>query len=244
MITILGKITQKIKSAIMDLVPIIVVVGFFQVAILKVPFPNFTEVILGLLFVIVGLMLFVEGLEIALFPIGENLAFALAKKGSLFWLLCFAFLIGFASTIAEPSLIAVAKESGKTALANNLLHPDELNTFVLGLRITISLAVGIAVVLGTFRIIKGWPIFYLIIMGYVVIIFTSFFVPKEIIGIAYDAGGVAISTITVPVITALGVGLASVIQGRNPMTDGFGLIAFASILPSIFVLLYGLFFFG
>jgi len=243
MLKILKKISLKFLSAFMDLVPIILVVAFFQLFILKVPFPNFFEIIFGLFFVVIGLMLFVEGLEIGLFPIGENLAFALTKKGSLFWLLSFSFLLGFSTTIAEPALIAVAKEAGKTALQSGILKPSELNTFVLGLKITIALSVGLAIVLGTFRIIKGWPIFYLILIGYFTLILTTFVAPEEIIGIAYDAGGVAISTITVPLITALGVGLASVIQGRNPITDGFGLIAFASILPSIFVLLYGIIFF-
>jgi hypothetical protein len=240
MITILGKIAQKLKSAVMDLVPIIVVVGFFQVAILKVPFPNFTEVILGLLFVIVGLMLFIEGLEIGLFPVGENLAFALTKKGSLFWLLSFSFLLGFSTTIAEPALIAVAKEAAKMAVEGGLITMEEQSDYALGLRLTVALSVGFAILLGIIRILKGWPIYYLIIGGYILVILVTMIAPDEIIGIAYDAGGVTTSTITVPLVTALGVGLASVIQGRNPLTDGFGLIAFASLMPMIFVMIYGL----
>jgi hypothetical protein len=240
MITILGKIAQKLKSAVMDLVPIIVVVGFFQVAILKVPFPNFTEVILGLLFVIVGLMLFIEGLEIGLFPVGENLAFALTKKGSLFWLLSFSFLLGFSTTIAEPALIAVAKEAAKMAVEGGLITMEEQSEYALGLRLTVALSVGFAILLGIIRILKGWPIYYLIIGGYILVILVTMIAPDEIIGIAYDAGGVTTSTITVPLVTALGVGLASVIQGRNPLTDGFGLIAFASLMPMIFVMIYGL----
>jgi hypothetical protein len=240
MITILGKIAQKLKSAVMDLVPIIVVVGFFQVAILKVPFPNFTEVILGLLFVVVGLMLFIEGLEIGLFPVGENLAFALTKKGSLFWLLSFSFLLGFSTTIAEPALIAVAKEAAKMAVEGGLITVEEQSDYALGLRLTVALSVGFAILLGIIRILKGWPIYYLIIGGYILVILVTMIAPDEIIGIAYDAGGVTTSTITVPLVTALGVGLASVIQGRNPLTDGFGLIAFASLMPMIFVMIYGL----
>jgi hypothetical protein len=224
----------------MDLVPIVMVVGFFQVAILKVPFPNFTEVLLGLLFVIVGLMLFIEGLEIGLFPIGENLAFALTKKGSLFWLLSFSFLLGFSTTIAEPALIAVAKEAAKMAVEGGLITLEEQSDYALGLRLTVALSVGFAILLGIIRIIKGWPIYYLIIGGYILVIVVTMIAPDEIIGIAYDAGGVTTSTITVPLVTALGVGLASVIQGRNPLTDGFGLIAFASLMPMIFVMIYGL----
>ncbi|MFN3640485.1 MAG: DUF1538 family protein [Flavobacterium sp.] len=224
----------------MDLVPIILVVAFFQLFILKVPFPNFYEILIGLFFVVIGLMLFVEGLEIGLFPVGENLAFALTKKGSLFWLLSFSFLLGFSTTIAEPALIAVAKEAGKMAVEGHLITLENQDDYVLGLRLTVALSVGFAILLGIIRIIKGWPIYYFIIGGYILVILVTLIAPKEIIGIAYDAGGVTTSTITVPLVTALGVGLATVIQGRSPLTDGFGLIAFASLMPMIFVMIYGI----
>lgn len=240
MLKILKKIFLKFITALMDLVPIILVVAFFQLFILKVPFPNFFEIIFGLLFVVIGLMLFIEGLEIGLFPVGENLAFALTKKGSLFWLLCFSFLLGFSTTIAEPALIAVAKEASKMAVEGNLITPENKDDYAIGLRLTVALSVGSAILLGIIRILKGWPIYYFIVGGYVLVILITLIAPKEIIGIAYDAGGVTTSTITVPLVTALGVGLASVIQGRNPLTDGFGLIAFASLMPMIFVMIYGI----
>lgn len=240
MLIILKKISLKFLTAFMDLVPIILVVAFFQLFILKVPFPNFFEIIFGLFFVLIGLMLFVEGLEIGLFPVGENLAFALTKKGSLFWLLSFSFLLGFSTTIAEPALIAVAKEAGKMAVEGHLITLENQDDYVLGLRLTVALSVGFAILLGIIRIIKGWPIYYFIIGGYILVILVTLIAPKEIIGIAYDAGGVTTSTITVPLVTALGVGLASVIQGRSPLTDGFGLIAFASLMPMIFVMIYGI----
>jgi hypothetical protein len=240
MVIILKKISLKFLTAFMDLVPIILVVVFFQLFILKVPFPNFFEIVFGLFFVVIGLMLFVEGLEIGLFPVGENLAFALTKKGSLFWLLSFSFLLGFSTTIAEPALIAVAKEAGKMAVEGHLISLENQDDYVLGLRLTVALSVGFAILLGIIRIIKGWPIYYFIIGGYILVILVTLIAPKEIIGIAYDAGGVTTSTITVPLVTALGVGLASVIQGRSPLTDGFGLIAFASLMPMIFVMIYGI----
>ena len=142
--------------------------------------------------------------------------------------------------MAEPALIAVAKEAAEVAVQFDLLPASELKSYALGLRISVAVSVGLAILIGVLRIIKGWPIYYLIIGGYVVVMIMTIFAPKEIIGIAYDAGGVTTSTITVPLVTALGVGLATVIQGRSPLTDGFGLIAFASLLPMIFVMGYGM----
>ncbi len=233
-------ILNKLKVSFLDLVPIILVVSFFQLLVLRQPFPDLLGVIIGLLFVVLGLMLFIEGLEIGLFPIGENLSYALVKKGSLFWLLLFAFLLGFSTTIAEPALIAVAKEAGKIAVDAQLIDKNFESSYTLGLRLSVAVAVGLAILLGILRIIKGWPIYYLIAGGYVVVIVMTLFAPEQIIGIAYDAGGVTTSTITVPLVTALGVGLATVIKGRSPLTDGFGLIAFASFFPMIFVLIYGM----
>ena len=229
----------------MDLIPIIVVVVFFQSVVIRQPFPQIGEVIFGFLFVIVGLMLFIEGLEIGLFPIGESMAYALAKKGSLVWLLIFSFALGFSTTIAEPALIAVAKEASVISSSAGLIESDEktMYYYAMGLRLTVAFSVGIAIVIGVLRILKGWPLYYLIIGGYILVMLMTIIAPKEIIGLAYDAGGITTSTITVPLVTALGVGLATVIKGRSPLTDGFGLIAFASLLPMIFVMVYGLFWF-
>jgi hypothetical protein len=190
-------------------------------------------------------MLFIEGLEMGLFPIGEALAYALAKKGSLFWLLMFAFALGFSTTIAEPALLAIAKEAASISSDAGLISqdPDTLNNYALGLRLSVAFSVGIAIVIGVLRILKGWPLYYLILGGYILVMLMTTIAPKEIIGLAYDAGGVTTSTITVPLVTALGVGLANVIKGRSPLLDGFGLIAFASLLPMIFVMVYGLFWF-
>ncbi|RLD25802.1 MAG: DUF1538 domain-containing protein [Bacteroidetes bacterium] len=238
-------ILKKLWAAVTDLIPIIVVVVFFQSVVIRQPFPEIGDVIFGILLVIVGLMLFIEGLEIGLFPIGETMAYALAKKGSLLWLMVFSFALGFATTIAEPALIAVAKEasiiSSDAGLINN--NQEVMDNYAFGLRLTVAFSVGLAIVIGVLRILKGWPLHYLIIGGYVLVMLMTLIAPKEIIGLAYDAGGVTTSTITVPLVTALGVGLATVIKGRSPLTDGFGLIAFASLLPMIFVMAYGLFWF-
>ncbi len=237
---IISNISAKLKKSFFDLLPIIVVVSFFQIVVLQQPFPNLFDISVGLVFVVLGLMLFVEGLEMGLFPIGENLSYALVKKGSLFWLLTFAFLLGFSTTIAEPALIAVANEAGEIALESNLIKPDFESNYIFGLRLSVAISVGLAILIGIWRIIKGWPIYYMIIGGYLMVIVMTLFAPEEIIGIAYDSGGVTTSTITVPLVTALGVGLASVIGGRSPLSDGFGLIAFASLLPMIFVMGYGM----
>lgn len=239
-------ILRKLKTATIDLVPILAVVVFFQTVVIRQPFPQIGEVILGFVFVVVGLMLFVEGLEIALFPIGETMAYALAKKGSLLWLIVFAFALGFSTTIAEPALIAVTKEASIISSGAGLIENNQktMDLYAMGLRLTVAFSVGLAIVIGVLRILKGWPIYYLIIGGYILVMLMTVIAPEEIIGLAYDAGGVTTSTITVPLVTALGVGLASVIKGRSPLVDGFGLIAFASLLPMIFVMAYGLFWFN
>ena len=237
---LIGNIAGKLKTSFFDLLPIIVVVSFFQIVVLQQPFPNLEEILVGLVFVVLGLMLFVEGLEIGLFPIGENLSYALAKKGSVFWLLSFSFLLGFSTTIAEPALIAVSNEAAEIAVESDLIKSEIESDYAFGLRLSVAISVGLAILIGIWRIIKGWPVYYLIIGGYVIVIVMTFFAPEEIIGIAYDAGGVTTSTITVPLVTALGVGLATVIEGRSPLVDGFGLIAFASLLPMIFVMGYGM----
>ena len=240
--TSLKAIWTAVLDSLRDLLPIIVVIGFFQLAVLQQPIPNFGEILIGILFVVIGLTLFVQGLNMGLFPIGETMAYSFASKGSLFWLLGFAFALGFGTTIAEPALIAVANEAAIVAAEGQMIENSEqsLESYALGLRVTVALSVGFAIVLGVFRIIKGWPIQYLIVAGYLGVVVMTIFAPREIIGIAYDSGGVTTSTITVPLVTALGVGLASSIKGRNPMVDGFGLIAFASLTPMIFVMAYGM----
>ena len=229
-------------ESLRDLLPIIVVIGFFQLAILQQPIPNFGEIALGVAFVVIGLTLFVQGLNMGLFPIGESMAYSFASKGSLFWLLVFAFALGFGTTVAEPALIAVAGEAATVAAIGEMIENSEASreSYAFGLRITVAISVGIAIMIGVLRIIRGWPIQYLIIGGYISVVIMTIFAPAEIIGIAYDSGGVTTSTITVPLVTALGVGLASSIKGRNPMIDGFGLIAFASLTPMIFVMAYGM----
>ena len=238
----LQAILTSLLESLRDLLPIILVIGFFQFAVLQEPIPNFGEIALGIIFVVIGLTLFVQGLNMGLFPIGETMARSFASKGNLFLLLVFSFALGFGTTIAEPALLAVADEAAIVAATGSMIEdsPQSMESYALGLRITVAFAVGFAIVIGVFRIIKGWPVQYLIIMGYSAVVIMTFFAPREIIGIAYDSGGVTTSTITVPLVTALGVGLASSIKGRNPMIDGFGLIAFASLTPMFFVMAYGM----
>ncbi len=239
-------VLSKLWHAFTDLIPIILVIAFFQFAVLRQPLPQVGEIFFGSLLVVLGLMLFIEGLEMGLFPIGEVLAQALARKGSLAWLLIFAFALGFSTTVAEPALIAVSWEAAEIASLENFIEPgkESLRSYALGLRLSVAVSVGLAILIGVVRILYGWPIHYLIISGYVLVMLMTTIAPKEIIGIAYDAGGVTTSTVTVPLVAALGVGLASSIKGRSPLTDGFGLIAFASLLPMIFVMGYGLIIFG
>ena len=240
------QIGLKLWTASTDLAPIIFVIVFFQAVVIRQPLPQIAEILVGLVLVILGLALFVEGLEIALFPLGENMAQALSQKGSIVWLLLFAFLLGFSTTVAEPALIAVANKAADIAVRGGLLEndPKVVSSYATGLRLSVAFSVGFAILIGVLRILLGWPIHFMIIGGYVLVMVITLFAPKEIIGIAYDAGGVTTSTITVPLVTALGVGLATVIRGRNPMLDGFGLIAFASLLPMIFVMGYGIIWFG
>ncbi len=232
---------RNFAQSLRDLLPIVLVILFFQLLVLRQPMPGVMDVLLGSLFVVLGLTLFIQGLELGLFPVGESLAHAFARKGSLLWLMIFAFALGFSTTVAEPALIAVAAEAADVAsLGQMIANTDSARaSYALGLRMTVAFSVGLAIVIGVFRILKGWPIHWMIAGGYVVVVLVTLIAPEEIIGIAYDSGGVTTSTITVPLVTALGIGLASAIKGRNPMIDGFGLIAMASLLPVIFVMLYG-----
>jgi hypothetical protein len=226
----LKKLLLAMLGSLRDLLPIILVIVFFQFFVLQQPLPNIGQILLGVLFVVLGLTFFIYGLEQGLFPIGESMATAFARKGSLFWLIVFAFSLGFGTTVAEPALIAVAAEASEIAATGGMIDTAAAakKSYANGLRYTVALSVGLAIVIGVIRILKGWPVQWLIIGGYILVVIMTMFAPKEIIGIAYDSGGVTTSTITVPLVTALGVGLASSIRGRNPMIDGFGLIAFAS----------------
>lgn len=233
---------RMVVGSLRDLAPILLVIFFFQVFVLQQPFPHLERVAVGVMLVMLGLTLFIQGLEMGLFPIGEAMAHAFARKGSLFWLLAFAFCLGFGTTAAEPALIAVAAEAAEAMAEAGVVAADEAaqRSYAFWLRMTVAVSVGASLVLGVFRILKGWPVHVLIIGGYVIVVILTFLAPPEIVGVAYDSGGVTTSTVTVPLVTALGVGLASTIRGRNPLTDGFGLIAFASMFPMIFVLLYGM----
>ncbi|MBT4836540.1 MAG: DUF1538 domain-containing protein [Methylococcales bacterium] len=238
----LKQLTIALLESIRDLLPIALVVTFFQLVVLKQPIPQLETKLVGALMVILGLTFFIHGLRISLFPIGESMAYAFARKGSLFWLLTFAFALGFATTVAEPALIAIANEAAVVAAEGNVIPntTESKDQYSTGLRYTVAFSVGLAILIGVLRIIKGWPVQYLIIGGYIGIVLMTAIAPPTITGIAYDSGGVTTSTITVPLVTSLGVGLASSIKGRNPMIDGFGLIAFASLTPMIFVMAYGM----
>ncbi len=226
-----------------DVVPILGIIIGFQLLVIRKPIHHAKKTLLGFIYVLLGIALFLQGLEMALFPLGELMAKQLTSPDFIqadpsqvgvdwqayFWIYVFAAAIGFATTLAEPSLIAVA------------IKAEEISAGAikaLGLRIAVSVGVSFGIALGTFRIVTGTDLFLFIIAGYVVVIIQTAFAPKLIIGLAYDSGGVTTSTVTVPLVTALGLGLASSVPGRNPLLDGFGLIAFASLFPIISVLAY------
>lgn len=231
-------------GSVRDLFPIVLVIGVFQIFVFRVPATELVPLLGGALFVIAGLTFFIFGLRLALFPIGEGIAYALARKGSVFWLVVFAFLLGFGTTIAEPALIAIADEAAEVAAGAGVIDSSiaAKDSYAYGIRLTVAIAVGVALVIGVMRILAGWSLPVLIIGGYCIVVLLTTIAPSEIVGIAYDSGGVTTSTVTVPLVTALGVGLASSLHGRNAMTDGFGLIAFASLMPIMFVLVYGIVF--
>ena len=222
--------------------PILVLIIFFQLVVLKRPVPHLKKMLVGGIYVVLGLALFLVGLEKALFPVGKIMAVQLSDPSfigatttelinwqSYYWIYIFAALIGFSTTIAEPSLIAVAIKAG--GVSGGTINPW-------GLRITVAIGVAFALALGTFRIVTGTPLYIYIMIGYIIVIIQTFFAPKKLIALAYDSGGVTTSTVTVPIVAALGLGLSSAVPGRNPAIDGFGLIAFASLFPIITVLGY------
>lgn len=243
---VVRRAVESLRESALALLPIVLVVAFFELVVLRQPIPNLGRIIAGALMVVAGLALFVRGLQMALFPIGEDMAYNFVRRGSLWWLLVFAFTLGFGTTVAEPALIAIADEAARIAAEGGVIAAEQaaLDRYALGLRLTVALSVGAAIVIGVFRILKGWPVQYLIIGGYIGVVAMTVIAPPEIIGIAYDSGGVTTSTVTVPLVAALGVGLATSIRGRDPLIDGFGLIAFASLTPMIFVMAYGLLFQG
>jgi len=239
---LLKKTVQPLLESAKALLPIVLVIAFFQLAVLQQPIPNMGKMLWGTVLVLIGLALFVRGLQMALFPIGEEMAYNFVRKGNIWWLLIFAFTLGFGTTVAEPALIAISEEAARIAADGRIISDTVAaqSSYAIGLRLTVALAVGVALVIGVFRILKGWPVQYLIIGGYFGVVVMTFFAPREIIGIAYDSGGVTTSTVTVPLVAALGIGLANSIHGRDPLIDGFGLIAFASLTPMIFVMAFGM----
>ncbi|MCL1100193.1 DUF1538 domain-containing protein [Shewanella saliphila] len=226
-----------------DVIPIAVILFGFQLGVLKRPVTQWRKVLLGFVYVIIGLTFFLVGLQLALFPIGESMANQLTTSEFLhpdgskapfiwqdyFWVYVFAAAIGFSTTIAEPSLIAVAIKANQVSAGTIGIQ---------GLRISVALGVAIGITLGCFRIVVGDPIHYYIMAGYVIVVIQTFYAPKMIVPLAYDSGGVTTSTVTVPLVAALGLGLATNVEGRNPLIDGFGLITFASLFPMITVMGY------
>jgi hypothetical protein len=227
-----------------DVLPIILLIGGFQLLVLRQPIPHLKRVLVGSVYVVIGLALFLAGLEKALFPLGKIMAAQLSDPVFIYgttdqpvladwraygWVYLFAAMIGFATTIAEPSLIAVAYKASEVSMGT-------ISQW--GLRITVAIGVAVGISLGTFRIVTGTPLYLYILVGYVMVILLTLVSPKNIIALAYDSGGVTTSTVTVPLVAALGLGLASTVPGRNPALDGFGLIAFASLFPIISVLGY------
>jgi hypothetical protein len=221
-----------------DVIPILGLLVVFQLFVLKQPIPRPGRIIFGFGAVLLGMTFFLAGLDLALFPIGRTMALQLAENAQqsdvVSWfsygqIYLFAFLVGFSTTIAEPSLIAVAHKASEAS--RNAIS-------AWGLRIAVALGVAVGITLGTFRIVTGTPLYLYILAGYVLVVIQTYFAPKMIIPLAYDSGGVTTSTVTVPLVAALGLGLASNVPGRSPVIDGFGLIAFASLFPIISVLGY------
>jgi len=240
---LLQVISDTIFATMADVIPIAAIIFGFQIFVIRRPIPNLRRVLQGFFYVLMGLSLFLIGLEEALFPMGKLMAtqltdplFILGDEVSrvlrwddYYWVYIFAFAIGFSTTLAEPSLIAVAIKAQEVSGGAISLW---------GLRSAVALGVAVGISLGTYRIVSGTPLHYYIIAGYVVVIIQTFYAPKMIIALAYDSGGVTTSTVTVPLVTALGLGLASTVPGRSALLDGFGLIAFASLFPIMAVMGY------
>ncbi len=232
---------STLLSTCRDVLPIAAIIFGFQFLVIRKPIKQMKKVLVGFAYVLVGLALFLQGLEQALFPLGRVMATQLTDPAFIYltnvaldwtdyyWVYWFAFAIGFSTTIAEPSLLAVAIKA-------NSVSGGSIGTT--GLRVAVALGVAIGIALGSWRIVTGYPLHYFIIGGYIVVIIQTFFTPKMIIPLAYDSGGVTTSTVTVPLVAALGLGLAETVPGRSPLLDGFGLIAFASLFPIMSVMAY------
>jgi len=243
MLDIFTELLLTIAATVWDVVPIVVIIIGFQRLVLGKPLPNRKRLVTGFILVLLGLAFFLEGLEAALFPLGRLMAQQLTNPAFIVgddidrvigwwdyqWVYLFAFAIGFSTTIAEPSLLAVAIKA-------NQVSAGSIGTW--GLRIAVAIGVAIGIALGVYRIVTGTPLYWYIITGYVFVLIQTMFAPRMIIALAYDSGGVTTSTVTVPLVAALGLGLASTVPGRNPLLDGFGLIAFASLFPIMSVLAY------
>jgi hypothetical protein len=227
----LQQLSGQFLHALRNLLPIVLVVLFFQVAIFQSLPPDPLSLTIGLFIVAAGIALFLQGLELSIFPVGKSLANQFARRGSLLLLMAFGFSLGFAAVVAEPALIAVAEQAER-------ISEGRVNGVML--RVIVALSVGVVIALGVVRIILGWPIHWLMIGGYIIVLCVTWFAPVEIVGLAYDSGGVTTNIVTVPLIAALGLGLASSIAGRNPLRDGFGLVALAVMVPMISVQLYGI----
>lgn len=218
-------------SIVKDVTPLILLIGVFQVVVLKKSIPNFPRVLIGLALMILGLYLFVMGLEMGVFPIGETLAKQFSLPQNLVWVYPFAFCVGYSTTIAEPALLAISLKAEE-------ISSGTISSF--GLRNAVAFGVAVGILLGVFRIVMGKSLVIFILGAYVLTIVLTVYSPKYIVALAYDSGGVTTSTVTVPLVAALGIGLAANIEGRDPLIDGFGLIAFASVFPMIMVLGYAL----
>jgi hypothetical protein len=217
-----------------DLAPVVLVVGFFQVFVLQEPVPDLLGKVTGVVLVLVGLSLFLVGLSLSLFPLGERLAEEFARKANIWLLLLFAFAIGFGSTVAEPALIAVTEQAAAAMASNG--DAGDVTMTALVLRLATSAAVGLAVVLSCLRIAWGWPALAPVLAVYGLALVMVVLHPSPMEGIAFDAGAAATSAINIPLIAALGIGLATVLEGRSPLTDGFGAVALASAMPMITIL--------
>ena len=240
---LLATLWHTLVGTIADVVPIAAIIFGFQLLVLRKPIPHVGRVVAGFLYVLIGLAFFLEGLELALFPLGKLMAAQLTdpdfiagvtQHASLdwkdyYWVYLFAFAIGFSTTIAEPSLLAVAIKANQVSAGS---------IGVMGLRVAVALGVAIGIALGTYRIVSGTPLHWYIIAGYIVVIIQTFYAPRLIVALAYDSGGVTTSTVTVPLVAALCLGLASTVPGRSTLLDGFGLIAFASLFPIMSVMAY------
>ena len=243
MLNILVDLWHTMLATIWDVLPIVVIIFGFQRLVIRKPMPNQKKMITGFLLVLLGMAFFLEGLQAALFPLGRLMAQqltdplfisggdpqAILEWWDYQWVYLFAFAIGFATTIAEPSLLAVAIKA-------NQVSAGSIGTW--GLRLAVALGVAIGIALGVFRIITGTPLYWYIITVYVFVLIQTMYAPRMIIALAYDSGGVTTSTVTVPLVAALGFGLATTVPGRNALLDGFGLIAFASLFPIMSVLAY------